>query len=241
FGAAVHDLAAGSAVQGGSTITMQLMKNLYGERSQRTLQEKIIEAHLALQAEQRWSKKQILERYLNGVFYGNNAIGVEAASLTFFNRHVWQLTLPQAALLAGLPQAPTSYSPFLHPASARARRNQVLDQMADQDYISRRRAARAKRAGLGLNPGRPNPFDYARQVRRDTSTEKKVEEGAFNVRTTIAPRLQRLAEEAIKKNLYLDTDPSAAIVMIDSKNGYIRAMASSQAYSAQSQFNYATD
>lgn len=144
-GALVRDLSSGSASQGGSTITMQLVKNLYGSQSSRTFEQKIEEAHLALQVEKKYTKKQILARYLNGVFYGNNAIGVEAASLTYFNRHVKDITLPQAALLAGLPQAPTTYNPFVNPVEARQRRNDVLEQMAQQGYITEARAQRAER------------------------------------------------------------------------------------------------
>src|SRR5205085_6598177 len=116
----------------------------------RTLDQKIDEAYLAEQVEKKYTKQQILTSYLNGVFYGNNAVGVQAASLTYFNVPVWKITLPQAALIAGLPQAPTSYSPFLHPRLARDRRNEVLDQMAQQGYISGDLANRAKGAGLGL-------------------------------------------------------------------------------------------
>ena len=116
----VHDLETGSATQGGSTITMQLVKNLYSPRADRTVSKKLEETYLAFQYEKRYTKNQILARYLNGVFYGQNAIGVQAASLTYFDKDVREITLPQAALLAGLPQAPTAYNPFENPVAARA-------------------------------------------------------------------------------------------------------------------------
>ena len=247
LGAAVKDIESGSASQGGSTITMQLAKNLYDPSAGRTLSKKIQEAYLAYQYEKRYTKDEILTKYLNGVFYGQNAIGVEAASLTYFDKHVSEITLPQAALLAGLPQAPTSYNPFTNPDTARARRNMVLDQMADQGYISRETADRAMKAGLALKRGTAYKrkreeyfFEYVRQVLIDRYGEKRVQQGGYKVYTTIDPALQAAARRAIKAHLYYDTDPSAAVVMLDSKKGYIRAMASSQSFSADSQFNLAT-
>ncbi|MBY0307557.1 MAG: transglycosylase domain-containing protein, partial [Phycisphaerales bacterium] len=244
-GAAVNDIREGAATQGGSTITMQLMKNLYEPGADRTLGKKIEEAYLAVQYEKRYTKDQILTKYLNGVFYGNNAVGVQAASLTYFNRPVWRVTLPQAALLAGLPQAPSAYSPFANPESARARRNLVLDQMAEQGFITRERAARAKRAGLGLKRGNPYRaqreeyfFEYVRQVLIDRYGEEQVQRGGFKVFTTIDSELQDAARAAITEQLFYDDDPEAAVVMLDSRTGYIRAMASSQTF-AEGQFNLA--
>ena len=118
LGAAAHDIGSGSARQGASTITMQLMKNLYnpdGGSRVADIGMKVEEAYLAFQYEKRYTKAQILNKYLNGVFYGQNAVGVQAASLTYFNRSVGDITLPQAALLAGLPQAPSAYNPFANP------------------------------------------------------------------------------------------------------------------------------
>jgi penicillin-binding protein 1A len=246
LGAAVKDLTSGAATQGGSTITMQLVKNLYDPKAARTISQKIEEAYLAYRLEQRLSKQEILRQYLNGVFYGSNAIGVEAASLTFFNRSAKNVTLTQAALLAGLPQAPSAYNPFAYPERARERRNVVLEEMADQGYISRERVDQAKRAGLGLKRGRayrtPREryfFDYVRQELIGKYGLEAVQKGGFKVYTTIDRRLQRAAEQAISDNLGLPGDPVAAIVLIDSRNGFIRAMASSQPGGPGNQFNYA--
>ncbi|HWH15927.1 MAG TPA: PBP1A family penicillin-binding protein, partial [Miltoncostaeaceae bacterium] len=247
-GAGVRDIALGEARQGGSTITMQLVKNLYEGGEARTLERKIEEAYLAFQYEKKYTKDQILTRYLNGVFYGNNAVGVQAASLTYFSEPVWRITLPQAALLAGLPQAPSAYDPFRNPDAARQRRNVVLQEMADQGFITQERADQAKRAGLGLRKGdlytRPRRegyfFEFVRQDLIDRYGERAVQQGGFRVETTIDAQLQADANEAIRTNLNLPEDPAAAIVMIDSRTGYIRAMQSSQSFSRRNQFNFAT-
>ena len=114
-GAAVRDMQSGSATQGGSTITMQLIKNLYDPPAGRTISKKIEEAYLAFQYEKKYTKDEILTKYLNGVFYGQNAIGVQAASLTYFDKDVSEINLQQAALLAGLPQAPSQLQPLPEP------------------------------------------------------------------------------------------------------------------------------
>jgi len=247
IGAFFHNLVSNST-QGGSTITMQLVKNLYDPTAPRSLDQKIDEAYLAEQLEKKYTKQQILTSYLNGVFYGNNAVGVQAAALTFFNKPVWKISLPQAALIAGLPQAPTSYNPFVHPGVARDRRNEVLQQMADQGYISQDQADRAEKAGLGLAKVRGRVyqrvregyfFDYVRNLLIQKYGRKEVERGGFRVYTTIDPKLQAAAEAAIRGRLNEPDDPAAALVMVDTRTGYIRAMATSTAYGQDSQFNYA--
>lgn len=245
-GAGVRDLQAGAATQGGSTITMQLMKNLYEPQADRTIAKKLEETYLALQYEKRYTKDEILVKYLNGVFYGQNAVGVQAASLTYFDRDVSEITLPQAALLAGLPQAPSQYNPFQNPDDARARRNVVIREMADQGYIDAERAERAMRSGLALKRGQAYKrkreeyfFEYVRQELIDRYGEAEVQKGGFKVYTTIDPALQDAARAAIRENLFYDDDPAAAVVTVDSRKGFIRAMASSQRFS-DTQFNFAT-
>src|SRR5206468_9569066 len=124
----VADVRAGKVVQGGSTITQELVRNLYLSREQ-TLKRKLTEACLAIKLSRQWSKDRILTAYLNQVFYGNHAYGIEAAAETYFSRMAKDLTLDQAALLAGLPQAPSSYDPFRNPTAARGRRDEVLRAM----------------------------------------------------------------------------------------------------------------
>ena len=140
FRAAIKDITHGAALQGGSTITMQLVRNLYLGGDEHTLRQKIIEAKLALDYEKVHSKRSILTSYLNSVPYGTvggqTAVGVQAAARIFFNKPAAQLNLEQSALLAGLPQAPSQYNPFSDATAARNRRNEVLKKMAELHYIS---------------------------------------------------------------------------------------------------------
>src|SRR5262249_40916127 len=129
------DLSKGHIVQGGSTITQQLVRNLYIGNPQRTLSRKVREACLAEKEFQRLSRKQILTDYLNEVFYGRHAYGAQAAATTYFSKNASELTLAQAALLAGLPQAPTTDDPLVNPHAALARRNEVLRAMRKNGYI----------------------------------------------------------------------------------------------------------
>ncbi len=245
-GAAVNN-AGGGGRQGGSTITMQLAKNLYDPNAPRDFSQKIKEAYLAQAMEKTYTKDEILAKYLNGVFYGQNSVGVQAAALTYFNKPVWGISLAQAALLAGLPQAPSAYDPFTNPTDATTRRNTVLEQMAAQGYITQAAADAATAEPLGLLRGsfyqRKKEgyfFDFVRQQLIDQFGEQRVQQGGLKVRTTIDPALQRAAQQAIARNLGQPDDPAAAIILLDARTGYIRAMATSQAYGEDNQFNYAT-
>ena len=157
FRAAVKDITNGAALQGGSTITMQLIRNLYLGGDQHTLKQKIVEAKLALDYNEHHSKRSILTSYLNSVPYGTvggqTAIGVQAAARIFFDKPASQLDLEQSALLAGLPQAPSQYNPFLDPPRPRQRRNEVLAKMAELHYISAAQAHAAERAPLEVHLG----------------------------------------------------------------------------------------
>src|SRR5438445_4170208 len=148
FRAAVKDITHGAALQGGSTITMQLVRNLYLGNDEHTFRQKIIEAKLALEYAKRHSKRSILTSYLNSVPYGTvggqTAIGVQAAARIFFDKPASQLDLQQSALLAGMPQAPSQYNPFRDPRSARRRRNAVLAKMRDLRSVTAAQAAAAQ-------------------------------------------------------------------------------------------------
>src|SRR6201996_4490241 len=154
--AAVTDLEAGEAAQGGSTITQQLVRNLCIEHPEKNIERKIVEAKLALEYSEHHSKRQILGQYLNTATYGTiegaTAVGVGAASKIYFSRPVWKLGTVQLALLAGLPQAPSEYNPLLYPKAAAARRNEVLRKMAKLGYLPPRRARALEKRGLGLSP-----------------------------------------------------------------------------------------
>jgi penicillin-binding protein 1A len=247
--AAVKDLEAGEAVEGGSTITQQLVRNLCINNPDRDLERKIIEAKLAIEYSKRHSKREILGQYLNAASYGtidgSTAVGVQAAAKIYFSKPAWKLTLPQAALLAGLPQAPSDYNPVLNSRGALARRNEVLAKMAKLGYISREAAREAAQRGLELNLSgsyfkhrQPYFFDYVENELIDRYGVNTVRKGGLKVYTTIDPKLQKAGLEAMRSALPYSTDPSSALVSIDPRNGYIEAMASSSNYS-HSQFNLA--
>ena len=175
-----RNLQAGEVTEGASTITMQLMRNLFIINPKRDFERKIQEAKMALDYETENSKAKILEQYLNTAPYGTNdgrtAIGVQAAARVYFSKRAKKLNLVQSAMIAGLPQAPSDYNPFQNPAGAKSRRNEVLDSMADQGMITEERAARAKRSGLQLDPAgglfdREEPFffDYV-----ETGTDQEI-------------------------------------------------------------------
>jgi penicillin-binding protein 1A len=251
FRAAVKDVTNGEALQGASTITMQLMRNIYLGGDQHTLRQKITEAKLALEYEEHHSKPAILTSYLNSVPYGTlggqTAIGVQAASRIFFDKPASQLDLEQAALLAGLPQAPSEYNPFLYPEVARQRRNEVLGKMAELHYVSAAQAAAAERAPLELRRGYFYSekregffFEYVRQQLIDRYGPRTVEQGGLKVYTTLDLHMQELAHNAIAEVLDEPGDPASAIVTINPHNGYIETMAESESYE-QSQYNLAAE
>ncbi|HEY6730417.1 MAG TPA: transglycosylase domain-containing protein [Solirubrobacterales bacterium] len=247
--AALKNLEAGEAVEGGSTITQQLVRNLCIRNPQRTIERKIVEAEMAIEYAERHSRREILGSYLNvasyGTVQGTTAVGVGAAAKIFFSKPVWELKLPEAALLAGLPQAPSEYNPLLDPGAAKARRNQVLRQMAKLGYVSDERARAARASGLRVNLDEsyfehrePYFFDYVENQLLEEYGVDKVRRGGLEVHTTIDPKLQEVGLEAMRSSLPYSTDPAAALVSIDPRNGQIRAMVSSSSYEA-SKFNLA--
>jgi penicillin-binding protein 1A len=242
-----QDIAHGHVVQGGSTITQELVRNLYIGNPQRTLSRKLKEACLAEKLFQRLSRKQILAAYLNEVFYGRHAYGAQAAAQTYFSKSASQLSLVQAALLAGLPQAPTSYDPILNPKDARARRNEVLRAMWRNGYITEGKLRSATRKSLELRPGhlytqlhQPNFFGWATQQLANRFGQRQVELGGLKVQTTLDPRLQALALHAVTGVLHTSTDPAAALVAIDPQTGAVKAMVDYLPNGRKMQFNLAT-
>jgi penicillin-binding protein 1A len=246
--AAIENLEAGKIVQGGSTITQQLVRNLYISDPERDFERKIREATLAEELEDAHSKSWILEQYLNTASYGTidgrTSVGAESASQTYFNKPVQELKLTESALLAGLPQSPSRFNPLINPTGALERRNQVLQKMAEQGYITDGVADRASQAGLGLERGyryttirEPYFFDYVQQDLISRYGVATVRQGGLKVYTTIQPHLQEAAKQAIIDHGYT-SDPAAAVVSIDPANGNIVAMASSGTYQ-ESNFNLA--
>ncbi len=253
--AAFKNANSGKTIQGGSTLTMQLIRTLYTGDRDRSLKRKVREAKLAEELENahpgRKGKKWILTKYLNSVPYGTNdgkqAIGIQAAARAYFNKPASRLTLAESALLAGLPQAPSDYNPFRAPGAATARRNEVLRKMADLGYISDSDAQVAIAEPLELQRNtffrqkrESFFFDYVTDELIKKYGQRDVRSGGLRIRTTIDLKLQQKARAAIARSLSFDGAPSSAIVSIDPDNGYIRAMASSAKY-ANSQFNLAAD
>jgi len=245
--AVVADVRAGKIVQGGSTITQELVRNLYLTR-QRTFTRKLTEACLAIKLGQKWTKDHILTAYLNEVYYGNHAYGIEAAAETYFSEPARMLTLDQAALLAGLPQAPSVYDPFVQPDEALTRRDEVLHAMLVSGDITRTMYASAiADRNLDLRPGHrytsirePYFFAYVEDLLQQEYGTNTVREGGLRVYTTIRPGLQNAANAAVKHVLDEPTDPAAAVVSIDPHTGAIRAMAEVTPGTKGNQFNFVT-
>src|SRR3954447_24743674 len=239
--AGVKNLESGKTVQGGSTITQQLVRALYIKDPKRNFTRKIREAKLASELEKKHSKRWILKNYLNDVPYGTlggrTAIGIEAAAETFFSKHAQDLTLDEAALLAGMPQAPSRFNPFHNPAAALERRNEVLDKMVENHLVSPAEAAQASQAKLRLKHGtrytrrrEPYFFDFVQDQLIEKYGVGVYRRGGLKVYTTIDPEFQKAARNAIDGELAGYPGPASAIVSVDPANGYIRAMASSGTY-----------
>jgi penicillin-binding protein 1A len=235
-------------VEGGSTITQQFVKNTY-TNDQRSIARKLKEAALAWQLEQRWSKDRILTAYLNTIYFGNGAYGVEQAAQTYFHHSAGpgKLTLAEAALLAGIPSDPTAYDPATNPVAARERRNVVLKQMLDQGDISRAAYVRAadeplpKRNDIKL-PGDQGPAqyfaNYVKQQLVDRYGSGRVFGGGLKVYTTIDLKLQKMARDSIGKWLTNPIGPTAALVAVDPRDGRVLAMFGGSNF-RKSQFNLA--
>ena len=241
-----ENATAGRIVQGGSTITQQLVRNLYIGKAERTFSRKVKEACLAEKLAKIWTKKQVLAAYLNEVFYGRHAYGAQAGAQTFFSTSASRLTLPQAALIAGLPQAPSQYDPVRHPERALARRNEVLRAMLMHGDITATQYTAALAAPLGLQLGslylaqrQPNFFGWAATQLVKRFGERRVEAGGLQVRTTLDPRMQFAARSAVRSVLREKYDPAAALVAIDPRTGAVRAMISYLPDGRRMKFNLA--
>jgi penicillin-binding protein 1A len=240
------DIQAGKVVQGGSTITQQLVRNLYIKKKSQTLGRKATEACLAIKLAREKSKAWILTTYMNQVYYGNHAYGIEAAAQTYFSRPARKLTLKQAAVLAGLPQAPSVYDPFHNRRAGLTRRDEVLRAMLANHAITSTQYARAMAdRKLHLKAGKlytrirePYFFSYVRELLQRQYGANTVRSGGLKVYTTIDPRLQRFAIDAIRQTLYYKTDPAAAIVSINPSNGAIRAMTEVTPGNSKNQVNF---
>jgi penicillin-binding protein 1A len=265
--AAVADVLHGSAVQGASTIEEQFVKNALGQQTHRTILEKLREAALAFHLAHHWSKLKILTEYLNTIYFGNGAYGVEAAAQTYFGQEpdhrgcglprqplcVQELRPWEAALLAGIIQSPTDYSPVTEPAAARVRRNVVLAQMYEQGYLDRAQYEEATIQPLptpqevqppqqplvdGVDTGYFDDWVGQQVVARYGA--ERTYYGGLQVHTTLDLALQREAEEAVDGYLPSPEGPTAALVAIENSTGDVRAMVGGRNYD-ESPFNLATE
>jgi penicillin-binding protein 1A len=241
-----QDVQQQSIVEGGSTITQQFVKNAY-IRNERTLARKVREAALAWQLEQRWSKDRILTAYLNTIYFGHGAYGIQQAARAYFKKSAKELGLAESALLAGIPADPTLYDPASSPRNATARRRHVLSMMLEQGKITRRQYERADKAPLPVPedirlPGTQGPAPHFVNYVKDELVAKygagRVFGGGLKVTTTIDLELQLKARAAIEKILPNPDGPAAALVAIDPRSGAVKAMFGGRNF-RQSQFNLA--
>ncbi len=252
--AAVTGLLTKTTRQGASTITQQYIRNTIlseelNEQSElERFRRKFREAYLARELEKRRTKDEILELYLNTVYFGEGAYGVEAAAQTYFSKRASQLTLAEASLLAGLPKAPSVLTPYDNPEGAVARRRAVLSRMVANGYITRKEADEAANAKLALKrAAEPTHGIYqahyfvahVKKLLQQQYSQAVVFQGGLSVYTTIDTKEQRYAERAVKSSLGRSGDPDGALVSIDPRSGHIKAMVGGEDY-GRNKFNLAT-
>nr|WP_157057677.1 PBP1A family penicillin-binding protein [Calditerricola satsumensis] len=227
--------------EGASTITMQLARNLYLSH-EKTVARKLKEALYALQLELHYSKTRILELYLNQIYYGHGAYGIQAAAQTYFGKDAKDLTLAESALLVGLPKGPSLYSPYRHFDRAKARQKVVLDAMVAAGYLRPEEAASAFAEPLRLVPPGARTREPVAPYFRDAVvdmleeryglTEEQIFRGGLRVHTTLDPKIQRAAEEVIKQLLPKDRPLQVALVAVDPQTGAVRALVGGRDYRA---------
>lgn len=242
--ALVTNLRQGAVREGASTITQQLARTVFLSQD-RTLTRKLKEAALAYKLERQLSKEQILEQYLNFVYLGSSAYGVSDAAWVYFSKQPDQLTLPEAALIAGLPPAPSVYSPLVNPDLALERRSIVLDRMQQAGFISAGEAAEARNAPLDLKPATPKYFNSAApyftswvaQQLPTLLTPDQLEVGGLKIRTSLNLAWQKDAQQVVRE--FAPGGTEGAIVSIEPGTGLVRVMVGGKDFNA-SQFNRAT-
>src|SRR4051794_6811978 len=258
----VQDVVQGRQAQGGSTIAQQFVKNALQAQSHRTVFEKLREAAMAYHLTRKWSKERILTEYLNSVYFGNGAYGIEAAARTYFAadpNHAGcgtaghrmcaeQLTAAEGALLAAIIASPSGFDPVAHAPAAKARRDLVLAKMRDQGWITEAQFQDARQETLGpkltpahvdTRPGTEYFVSWVRQSLVDHVGPQRAFEGNLNVRTTLDLDLQKTAQNAVNTYLSWEGGPTASMVVLDNKTGEVRAMVGGRDYE-KAPFNLAT-
>lgn len=230
-------------LQGASTLTQQLARNLYLNHD-RTWSRKFKEALFTVQLEMQFSKDEILEKYLNEIYYGHSTYGIEAAARLYFNKSAAELSLAESALLAGVPKGPAYYSPYLNEENARQRQSIVLQAMAAQGYITSDEVKAAYAEELHFQPMADRHISQAPYFRDYIVNEAAellqidevtLKEGGYRIFTTLDLQAQRIAEQTIQRHLS-ESELQAALIAIDPRNGHIKAMVGGKDY-RESQFN----
>lgn len=252
--AALANVGSGKIEEGGSTITQQYVKQVIiapGRIAEETYERKIQEAALARQIENELTKDEILQRYLNTIYFGAGAYGIQVAAGVYFDIPAKELGLKQGALLAGVIQQPGAFDPFRHPKAARNRRNTVLTRMATLGYLTEERAERISKKSLGLvepqdteRYAAPYFVDYVQKLltydprfdmlgRTPAQRTKMLFQGGLRIHTTIDLDMQRAAENAVDSTLSVPTDPHGSLVAIEPSTGYVRSMVGGRDYFAK--------
>ncbi len=252
FRATARNVASGGLLEGGSTITQQLARMAFLNQD-RSIMRKVKEAVLAQRLERDiHDKRKLLEHYLNMVYLGSEAYGVADAAWVYFGKTVDKLTLGETAMIAGLPPAPSVYSPIENPETAKKRRTVVIDRMLEQGFINQEQADKAKAEPLDLKKSTPKklfsdgPYftDYVMQEVPKLISKEDMETGGLIIETTLNARWQKAAETAVQEAIKLDGPgqgfDQASLVAIDPSNGEIRAMVGGYDYYKESQFNRVT-
>ncbi|MRX71117.1 PBP1A family penicillin-binding protein [Bacillus lacus] len=247
-GAAIADIKAMAKVQGASTITQQYARNLFLVH-EKTWKRKMDEALYTLRLEMNYSKEQILEGYLNTIYYGHGAYGIEAAASYYFDKHASELTLSEASMLAGIPKGPGSYSPLIQPEKARQRQQVILQMMVKEGYITAKEADSAFAAELQyrkrdqLEQQHPAPYFQDAAMKSLSSLlgldEKELSAKGLRIYTTLNPRLQTTAENIIRSTIPEGTELQAGFVAMNPKNGHVEALVGGRDYQ-ESPFNRVT-
>lgn len=234
--------------EGASTITQQYVRNSF-ITPEVTYKRKIKEAALAYQLEQKYSKDKILEMYLNTVYFGEGCYGIQAAAQTYFGKNAKDVTLPEAALLAGLPGAPNLFDPYVNIDLCKTRRDRVLDKMAEQKYITKKAAEEAKATPIVVKPAATNtgtaqtvaPYfiEHVKIGLIEKYGANMVYRGGMRIYTTLDLKMQKNAEDSVFGTLNEPGDPEAALVAIDPKTGYIKALVGGRDFNAN-KYNLAT-
>lgn len=252
--AALVNYRSGKVVEGASTITQQLVKNSY-LTSERTWQRKFTEIHMAYHLEKKIGKNRILETYLNSVYFGNGAYGIEAAAKVYFGKSAKHLTIGESALLAGLIRSPSSTDPFRQPQNARERRNIVLSQMETLGWLPNELSARLKEEPLRLNSNALSLYNYPHPyfldhvieeaVKVHGLTERQLFNGGLHIYTSLNREIQSSAERLFEDSSLFPDSPDqiqveAALAAIDPRSGHIQALVGGRDYKARRGFNRAT-